>query len=91
MGLQSQTPEHRHNKLRDIIVIYATKISAALPLNRPRHWKTNRVGLPWWPSGKESTYQCGESLVQEDPTCRQAPKYVGHNRACALEPGNCNY
>ena len=56
--------EHRHNKLRDVTVFYATKISAALPLNRPRRWwklnsETNRVGLPWWLSGKESACQCG--------------------------------
>ena len=29
---------------------------------------------------------------REDPTCQGATKPVGHNyRACALEPGSCNY
>ena len=32
------------------------------------------------------------ALVQEDPTCRRAPKPVRHNYwACALEPESQNY
>ena len=45
-------------------------------------------GLPWWLSGKESTWQCsrhGWSLVQEDPTCCGATKPECRNHwACAL-------
>ena len=32
-----------------------------------------------------------QSLIQEDPICQEAIKFVHHNyRACALEPGSCN-
>ena len=53
------------------------------------------LGLPWWLSGKEDTWQCRrhvQALIQEDLTCCRATKPVHLNCwVCTLEPWSHNY